>query len=224
MSVHRILLTQKGSGNMADAIIFKPYRTNPLDGWVNGQDQHYKTTGLSVKLRHPLTMIEVMCIEQNFGKFANIIDKQFGLRPDKTPCSAQYLGESAKEQIKEKSLLWLSPYQFLLVSNDDAHDTNSFKVWLAASLPAQPSMVDQSHGKVCFRIQGALCRHLLAQGSHMDCSGQGLPIHQCHTTKFFQLAAHIHCINDECFDIYTPRSFALHLFQSLCHGAQFAAM
>lgn len=204
---------------MVKSEAFTPYRTPPLSGHVPDQSLPFRRDGLAISLRHPLAMIEIMTNFKDFRKFTAIIEKEFGLRPERTALGAQHLRLS---EISEQAILWQSPYQWLMVSTLPLHATKSWFDDFEAMLPAQSYCVDQSHGRVCIRIEGRYARDLLAMGSHMDCSALGFPVHHCHTTQFFQLSAHIHAIANDCFDIYVPRSFAVHLYESLTHCALYA--
>jgi sarcosine oxidase subunit gamma len=94
--------------------------------------------------------------------------------------------------------------------------------WLVATAdPAQDPeidgamVVDQSHGRVLFRLRGPDSIRLLMKGVAVDIAGSGLPVGMSANMAFGHLTINLARIEDRAFEIVGMRSFAESLYHDL---------
>lgn len=91
---------------------------------------------------------------------------------------------------------------------------------LRLALPENVAVTDLSHARTVFRLSGRSARTLLAKGCSIDMHPSVFKVDTSRMTGLFHAAAMIDCrSNEPVFDIYVPRSYAVHLFESLLDGA-----
>jgi heterotetrameric sarcosine oxidase gamma subunit len=108
-------------------------------------------------------------------------------------------------QLLSGSVRRVGPGEWLVVSTDPE-----------ASLLIDGAMVvDQSHGRVLFRLSGPDSIRLLMKGVAVDLAGNGFPVGASATMAFGHLTINLMRIDDKRFEIIGMRSFAESLFHDL---------
>lgn len=116
-------------------------------------------------------------------------------------------------------LLWNGSGQYLAVSS--RHRGPELAARLAADLsPAGAAAVDLSHARTVLRLEGAMCREVLAKGCPLDVDG--MQPGDCAPTVVSHFSVLLHCDGDDAFAIYVTRSFAVAFLEWLLRaGAEF---
>jgi len=116
-------------------------------------------------------------------------------------------------------LLWNGPGQYLAVST--RHRGPDLAVSLAADLSsAGAAAVDLSHARTVLRLEGAMCREVLAKGCPLDVDA--MTPGDCAPTVVSHFSVLLHCDGDDAFEIYVTRSFAVAFLEWVLRaGAEF---
>lgn len=112
-------------------------------------------------------------------------------------------------------LLWLGPDEWLLIGESSIPEI--LDNWDGAA-------TDVSHGRCVLRIGGNMARELLASGISLDLDSEAFPPGTCAQTHYAGVGVLLVRLNDDerkdaRFDLYIPRSYALHLWEMLRHAA-----
>ena len=103
-------------------------------------------------------------------------------------------------------LLWNGPRQYLAVST--RHRGPALAAFLAAELsPAGAATVDLSHARTVLRLEGAMCRDVLAKGCPLDLDT--MTPGDCAPSVVSHFSVLLHCDGDDAFELYVTRSFAV---------------
>lgn len=114
-----------------------------------------------------------------------------------------------------------APGQWFLVG-DTVMSQSDMNALFEKLLP-HASGVDQSHGRVRIRAQGATVERMLAKGTAVDLALSSFPVGHATTTVIGHISAHITRVGENMFDIMTLRGFAESLWDDLLHmSAEFA--
>lgn len=115
--------------------------------------------------------------------------------------------------------LWLSPDQWLLVSS--RRDATGMARDCAESLgPVLHLVTDATDALHCLAIDGPGARTLLAMGSGIDFSAQSFAPGRCVRTRFAKVAAVIHAVDRDRFEMYVDRSVAHYISEWLARAAR----
>ena len=115
--------------------------------------------------------------------------------------------------------LWLGPDQWLVVS--DRLDASAMLGRCAAALGNRLHLaVDVSAAWHCTSLEGARVRDLLAMGAGLDWSSRAMPAGRCVRTRFARIAAVLHAVGSQRFDVYVDRSHRDYLDRWLDHAIQ----
>jgi len=141
--------------------------------------------------RHPLTMFDIGG-DASDEVFLNAAEKAVGCplptRPN-TVISADTL-----------RVLWLSPRRWLCVDSAVGFDVRDF----------QPGAVNNvSSGRTVLRLHGPRLRDVLAKGCPLDLHLKNFRFGDCAQSKIGSLNVLIDHIDDDTFDIYVARGFAV---------------
>jgi sarcosine oxidase subunit gamma len=115
--------------------------------------------------------------------------------------------------------LWLGPDQWLVVS--DRLDASSMLERCAAALGSRLHIaIDASAAWYCTSLEGARVRDLLAMGAGLDWTHGAMPAGRCVRTRFARIAAVLHAVGPQRFDVYVDRSHRAYLDRWLDHAIQ----
>lgn len=104
-------------------------------------------------------------------------------------------------------VLWLGPDEWLLSTERPMPEL--LARWHGAA-------TDVSHGRCVLRIGGTAVRELLAVGISLDLHPRAFASGACAQTRFSGVGVLVHRLRDcERFDLYVPRSYALHVWEML---------
>jgi heterotetrameric sarcosine oxidase gamma subunit len=114
----------------------------------------------------------------------------------------------------EPTSLWISPDQWLLVS-----ERQSAEALVAHCRSGLGEMLhnatDATDALDCLVVEGARARALLAMACGLDLEGDSFPRGKCARTRFAKVAAVIHAVGEEKFDVYVDRSVSHYVAQWL---------
>jgi heterotetrameric sarcosine oxidase gamma subunit len=115
--------------------------------------------------------------------------------------------------------LWLGPEQWLLVSSrlDALAMAEDCSRVLGPILHLVTDAKDALH---CLSIDGAGARMLLAMGSGVDFDEQAFPAGRCVRTRIAKIAAVIHSIDRDAFELYVDRSVGHYIGEWLSRAAR----
>jgi sarcosine oxidase subunit gamma len=119
-------------------------------------------------------------------------------------------------------VLWLSVDQWLILSTrSKAHEILAN---LRNTLKGIHSLaVDVSDMRAVIRLEGEGCREILMKGTSLDLlSGEYQP-GTCRRMRFAEIAALLHVVEDNVFDVYVFRSYAHYTWDFLCATAKESA-
>lgn len=119
-------------------------------------------------------------------------------------------------------VLWLSVDQWLILSTrSKAHE---ILATLRGTLQGIHSLaVDVSDMRAVIRLEGEGCREVLMKGTSLDLLAAEVKPGFCRRMRYAEIAALLHVVEDNVFDIYVFRSYAHYTWQFLCTTAKQAA-
>jgi len=119
-------------------------------------------------------------------------------------------------------VLWLSVDQWLILSSrSKAHEILAN---LRASLKGIHSLaVDVSDMRAVIRLEGEGLREILMKGTSLDLLDAEYKPGLCRRMRFAEIAALLHVVEDNVFDVYVFRSYAHYAWEFLCTTARDAS-
>ncbi|MCA3574705.1 MAG: sarcosine oxidase subunit gamma [Aestuariivirga sp.] len=119
-------------------------------------------------------------------------------------------------------VLWLSVDQWLILSTrTKAHE---LLARLNAALTGIHSLaVDVSDMRAVIRLEGEGIREILMKGTSLDLLSPEVKPGFCRRMRFAEIAALLHVVEDEVFDVYVFRSYAHYAWSFLCATARESA-
>ena len=148
-------------------------------------------TGLLIHERHPLTMFDI-------GGDAS--DKAFLTAAEKAVGCPLPTKPNTVISADTLRVLWLSPKRWLCVNSTDDFDVKSFQAGAVNNV---------SSGRTVLRLHGPRLRDVLAKGCPLDLHLKNFCFGDCAQSKIGNLNVLIDHIDDDTFDIYVARGFAL---------------
>lgn len=119
-------------------------------------------------------------------------------------------------------VLWLSVDQWLILSSrSKAHEILAN---LRAALKGIHSLaVDVSDMRAVIRLEGEGLREILMKGTSLDLLDAEYKPGLCRRMRFAEIAALLHIVEDNVFDVYVFRSYAHYTWEFLCTTAREAS-
>lgn len=119
-------------------------------------------------------------------------------------------------------VLWLSVDQWLILSSrSKAHEILAN---LRAALKGIHSLaVDVSDMRAVIRLEGEGLREILMKGTSLDLFDAEYKPGLCRRMRFAEIAALLHVVEDNVFDVYVFRSYAHYTWEFLCTTAREAS-
>ena len=116
-------------------------------------------------------------------------------------------------------VLWLSTDQWLIISTRSK--VNGILASLNAALTGIHSLaVDVSDMRAVIRLEGEGCREVLMKGTSLDLlSAEAIPGF-CRRMRYAEIAALLHVVEEDVFDVYVFRSYAHYTWNFLCATAR----
>lgn len=116
-------------------------------------------------------------------------------------------------------VLWLSVDQWLVLTTRDK--AAALLAQLRAALAGIHSLaVDVSDMRAVIRLEGAGCREVLMKGSSLDLIDGSYVAGTVRRLRFAEIAALLHVVEDEVFDLYVFRSYAHYAWEFLLATAR----
>jgi len=120
-------------------------------------------------------------------------------------------------------VLWLSIDQWLITTTTKAK-AHEILANLRAQLKGIHSLaVDVSDMRAVIRLEGDNCREVLMKGTSLDLLDPEYKPGCCRRMRYAEIAALLHVVEDEVFDVYVFRSYAHYTWSFLCATAKDAA-
>ncbi|MFM8748327.1 MAG: sarcosine oxidase subunit gamma [Aestuariivirga sp.] len=115
--------------------------------------------------------------------------------------------------------LWLSVDQWLILC--PRTNTADILARLGAALTGVHALaVDVSDMRAVIRMEGGGAREILMKGTSLDLLSAGIVPGFCKRMRFAEIAALLHVVDDNVFDIYVFRSYARYAWDFLCATAK----
>jgi sarcosine oxidase subunit gamma len=182
-------------------------RPSPLGAYLTAGRHGAKGVdgpGVSLRLRHPLSIVTVMARRGGTEALAAAMRDSFGL-------TLPGPGQSATAE--DLMLRWAGPEQWLAVAergrDGDLHQH------LTVALAEAASLVDQSHGRVAIVIAGPRARAVLAKGTAVDLHPSRFRPGQVAMTQMAHVGVHLTQTAPDAFELLMFRSFAESLVEFL---------
>ncbi len=122
--------------------------------------------------------------------------------------------KAAKESLtamRGATVMWAGPDQYYVKGAEAAA--------LKKKLGDAASIIDQSHGRVMFRISGPKSRALLAKGTPVDLHADEFPIGKSAVTQMAHVGAHLTCTGKDDFELSVFRGFSESFWEWLTEQA-----
>lgn len=117
------------------------------------------------------------------------------------------------------SVLWLSVDQWLILC--PATQTAGLLAGLRSALQGVHSLaVDVSDMRSVIRLEGEGCREILMKGTSLDLLDGASPPGFCKRMRFAEIAALLHVVDENAFDVFVFRSYARYTWDFLCATAR----
>ena len=119
-------------------------------------------------------------------------------------------------------VLWLSVDQWLILSTrNKAHEILGN---LRTALKGIHSLaVDVSDMRAVIRLEGEGCREVLMKGTSLDLLDPEYKPGYCRRMRYAEIAALLHVVEEDVFDVYVFRSYAHYTWNFICATARDAA-
>jgi sarcosine oxidase subunit gamma len=116
-------------------------------------------------------------------------------------------------------VLWLSVDQWLILSpRSKAHEILAN---LRNALKGIHSLaVDVSDMRAVIRLEGEGCREVLMKGTSLDLFDPAYKPGTCRRMRYAEIAALLHVVEEDVFDVYVFRSYAHYTWNFLCATAR----
>lgn len=137
-------------------------------------------TGVTLSLRHPLSIVTVM--------------------------ARQGMGQTVAAALAPYTAQWAGPEQYFVVA--EGQEEGALYRGLKSALGGIASVVDQSHGRAVFRIEGPKSRAVLAKGTPVDLYTDEFPLGKSAMTQMAHVGVHLTRIGEDAFDVSVFRGFA----------------
>ena len=119
-------------------------------------------------------------------------------------------------------VLWLSVDQWLILSTRSK--AREIHANLRKTLEGIHSLaVDVSDMRAVIRLEGEGCREILMKGTSLDLLAPEYKPGCCRRMRFAEIAALLHMVEDNVFDVYVFRSYAHYTWDFLCATARESA-
>lgn len=186
-------------------------RQSALEGHIAiGRFGNLKTEpGIFIKENHPLSIVQLETREPPAKDFLTVIKNLFEFD---VPLSPNTSSVSDKTRI-----IWTGPNRWLIIEPE----TRDLILLVKSQInETSISIVDLSHARSSIEIDGSMTRDLLLKGAAIDFHPEVFLINHCVQTTFFNLSALICCLDENRFNIFVARGFALDLWQKLQEAAE----
>lgn len=198
---------------MADKTYILPpiKRLSALAGQIeSGRFGNIKTEpGIFIKENHPLSIVQLETREPPAKDFLTVIKNLFEFD---VPLSPNTSSVSDKTRI-----IWTGPNRWLIIEPETRDLISLVKSQINET---SISIVDLSHARSSIEIDGSMTRDLLLKGAAIDFHPEVFLINHCVQTTFFNLSALICCLDENRFNIFIARGFALDLLQKVQEAAE----
>jgi len=186
-------------------------RQSALNGQIeSGRFGNFKTEpGIFIKENHPLSIVQLETREPAAKDFLNVIKNLFNFDVPPAPNTSNVSDETR--------IIWTGPNRWLIVEPETRDLTSLLKSQIKEN---SVSIVDLSHARSSLRIDGLMTRDLLLKGAAIDFHPEVFLINHCVQTTFFNLSAVICCLDENRFNIFIARGFALDLWQKVQEAAE----
>ena len=171
----------------------------------------YRVTRRSALGSNPLRSERICISALPEGHVIQVLGKEGG--PDLGRSCRRKLADGAKFAVRIAA-----PFQWYVVG-DRALSPEETDTMLDTLHP-HAAGVDQSHGRVRFRIEGPTVERLLAKGTGTDVSLEAFPVGHSATTLIGHIAAHVTRVGEHAFEIMVLRGFAESLWDDFARMAQ----
>jgi sarcosine oxidase subunit gamma len=171
--------------------------------------------GLAVSLREipDRGMIDLRGLASDSG-FTAAAREALGVALPTTPRTSVSWGDV--------KVLWLSIDQWLILC--PRTKVPDLLAALRAALAGIHSLaVDVSDMRAIIRMEGEGSREVLMKGTSLDLLSEDYKPGTCRRMRFAEIAALLHVVEDDCFDIYVFRSYAQYAWEFLCTTARASA-
>ena len=186
-------------------------RQSALNGQIkSGRFGSLKTApGIFLKEDHPLSIVQLETREPPAKDFLKVIKNIFQFD---VPLSPNTSNVSDKTRI-----IWTGPNRWLIVEPETRDLTSLIKNQIKETSVA---IIELSHARSLIEIDGVMTRELLLKGAAIDFHPEVFLVKHCVQTTFFNLSALICCLDENRFNIFIARGFALDLWQKVQEAAE----
>lgn len=156
--------------------------------------------GITLQERPALAIVQVDAWPDRLEEAASLLEKAIG-----TPTPGPVKADEGKYGT---AVLSIAPGRWLVIE----HESRDLMAVLKATIgDGTAVLVDQGHGRVCWRVSGPALRDFLVKGSTIDFDADAFGPGDCVGTALGHYTVIIHCRSADSVDIYGARSFAVDL-------------
>ena len=156
--------------------------------------------GITVQEQPALAIVQVDAWADQIDTAMTKIEKAVGTEP-----VGPVKGAEGKHGT---TVLSIGPGRWLVVEREDR---DLMAVLAATILDDTAILVDQGHGRVCWRVSGPNLRELLVKGSTIDFDEHAFGPGDCVGTALGHFTVTVYCRDETTVDIFGARSFAVDL-------------
>ena len=186
-------------------------RLSALDGQIeSGRFGNLKTEpGIFIKENHPLSIVQLETREPPTKDFLKVIKNLFEFDVPLSPNTSNVSDNT--------HIIWTGPNRWIIVEPETRDLTSLVKSQIKDTSVA---IVDLSHARSSIEIDGLMTRELLLKGAAIDFHPEVFLVKHCVQATFFNLSALICCLDENRFNIFIARGFALDLWQKVQEAAE----
>jgi methylglutamate dehydrogenase subunit D len=188
-----------------------PARQSALTGAISAGDhgaKDFRGPGVMITERHPLSMVQIEARAGDAQAMRDASANALGLRPPEAFNTS--VGDGRPR------ILWTGPNRWLVVE-PESRDLDA--LLQEALTPVGAAVVDLGHGRASLRLSGRSVRQILMKGGPLDWHPSAFTPEMCAQTPMFHISALVDCRDENTFDIYVARGFAVSFLESVVQAA-----
>lgn len=162
--------------------------------------------GIEIRELRPLTLVQVAAFDAE--RAAAALGAALG--------APALPGRNGVAIVGDSALLWTGPGRWLVIEAE-SRDLASL---LGQHCPGDVAAItDLSHARTGLRVDGPQVRALLAKLCTLDVDPAGFPPETCAQTQFGQIGVLLYCREEDGFDVYVYRGFAVSAWETIIDAA-----
>jgi heterotetrameric sarcosine oxidase gamma subunit len=127
-------------------------------------------------------------------------------------------GDATAAALSDHAAQWAGPDQYVVLA--EGRGEGELYRELKARLAGLASVIDQSHGRVVFRVAGPKVRAVLAKGTPVDLHPDEFPVGKSALSQMAHVGVHLTRVGPDAFDLSVFRGFSQSFWEWITEQAE----